>query len=370
MTGPWLPVPALQGGSVPRMWDGLAQEFAARGHEVLIIARSFPGQAASETQNGVRYLRFGGFSQSGLIYLDLIKDFFYATRTVSRLPAADIVVINDFWLPFLVGWSRRTIGRLVVSANRFPKRQYALYRSVDRVIAASRLIENAIICQTPAMTGKVRRIPNPLDTRRFVPPSDERHGRVGKKILYVGRVHPEKGLHVLITAFAGIASKYSDVVLEIVGPVASDQGGAGKRYLRDLQRLADGLPVTFSPPEFNLDKLVATYQRADLFCYPSLAEKGEALPVAPLEAMSTGLPIIVSQLECFKDFVKNGENALSFNHRNRDPASALSAKLDAALQNWDQTKRLGDIARVTAKRYAIDRVAGEFLAEFEQILCQ
>src|ERR1700704_6931284 len=109
VTGPWLPVPALQGGSVPRMWHGLAEEFAARGHEVLVMARSFRAQSVSETQNGVRYERSGGFAQSRFVCLDLIKDFFYAAGVLRHLPAADILIINDFWLPFLAGQFRRKI---------------------------------------------------------------------------------------------------------------------------------------------------------------------------------------------------------------------------------------------------------------------
>jgi glycosyltransferase involved in cell wall biosynthesis len=368
VTGPWLPVPALQGGSVPRMWHGLAEEFAARGHEVLVMARSFRAQSVSEIQNGVRYERSGGFAQSRFVWLDLIKDFFYAARVLRHLPAADILIINDFWLPFLAGQFRRKIGRLVVSANRFPKHQYGLYHSVDRVIAASRAIENAILQQTPGMMGKVRCIPNPLDTKMFVPPASGRQGRTRKQILYTGRIHPEKGVHVLVAGFAAIAKKYPEVSLRIVGPSDTNQGGGGGGYLGQLRRLAGASPVTFSPPEFDVSELALIYQEADLFCYPSLAEKGEALPVAPLEAMSAGLPIMVSALECFDDFVRDGENALRFNHRSGDPASAFSTKLDVALRNWNETLKLGTLARNSAQRYAISQVANEFLADFERLL--
>src|SRR5438034_924325 len=101
VTGPWLPVPAVCGGSVPRMWHGLAEEFARLGHDVLILARSFPGQPTSETRNGVKFKRRGGFSQTNSIGFNLIKDFVYALDLLPRLPKSDILVINDFWLPIL-----------------------------------------------------------------------------------------------------------------------------------------------------------------------------------------------------------------------------------------------------------------------------
>src|ERR1700732_4262258 len=78
VTGPWLPVPAVQGGSVPRMWHGLAEEFAARGNEVVLMPRVFPGQPARESRHGVRYERRGGFAQGRSVYVNLTKDIMYA----------------------------------------------------------------------------------------------------------------------------------------------------------------------------------------------------------------------------------------------------------------------------------------------------
>jgi len=125
-TGPLLPVPALRGGAIPRMWLGLAREFARHGHEVCVFARRFPGQPDSETDAGVRFLRVGGFDQGRLITLDILKDLAYASRAVWRLPDADILITNDFWLPVLASILRPETGRIVINANRFPKGQYFL----------------------------------------------------------------------------------------------------------------------------------------------------------------------------------------------------------------------------------------------------
>jgi glycosyltransferase involved in cell wall biosynthesis len=368
ITGPWLPVPARRGGSVGRMWHGLAEEFAEAGHEVTVMARMFPGQPSRELHNGVRYRRIGGASQTGSIYLDLAKDLAYAAGLLRHLPTADISIINDFWLPILATWFRRSAGAIVLSANRYPKRQYGLYRRVARVVAASRAIERAIIEQTPAIADKVRCIPNPLDTDTFVPPADGRVNRNRKQVLYAGRLHPEKGVHVLIGAFALIAEKYPELSLHVIGPSAVNEGGGGEGYLLELSRVANGMPITFSPPEFDVAKLATIYQQADIFCYPSLADKGESFGLAPLEAMSTGLPVIVSSLDCFLDFVEDGDNALTFNHRSENPISSLAQKLGEALDNWPGTVELGRRARKSAERFSFDRVAKEFISDFELLL--
>ena len=67
-------------------------------------------------------------------------------------------------------------------------------------------------------------------------------------ILYVGRVHPEKGLDILVSAFRVVAAKVPRSRLKIVGPTAEAQGGGGGGWLESLKKLALGLPVEFAGP--------------------------------------------------------------------------------------------------------------------------
>ena len=210
------------------MWDGLAEQFAAAGHEVIVVARRYPGQPLNELRKGVTYRRMGGASQSRSIYLDIVKDFLYAMTVLPRLPKTDILVTNDFWLPILAGRLRPNRGLIVVSANRFPKGQYRFYDRAARVIAASMAIEEAICQQTPGIAESVRCIPNPFDTGIFVVPATGRADQSEKTILYVGRIHPEKGVDVLIRSFERVRIRHRSVRLRIVGPIAAAEGGGGE----------------------------------------------------------------------------------------------------------------------------------------------
>ena len=368
ITGPWLPVPALKGGSVPRMWDGLSEQFAAAGHKVIVVARRYPGQPPKESRKGVTYTRIGGASQSRSLYIDLVKDLLYAMTVLPRLPQADILVTNDFCLPILVGWLRSNSGLVVVSANRFPKGQYRFYNRVARVIAASKAIAKAICEQTPDIAEQVRCIPNPFDTGIFEPPATGRADRSEKTILYVGRIHPEKGLEVLIRAFRTLCIRHRSIRLRIVGPIAATEGGGGETYLVRLRQLANELPVELCKPEFDVAKLANIYRDADLFCYPSMAEKGEALGVAPLEAMSTGLPVVVSNLECFSDFIEDNKTGVRFDHRATDPARTLASKLDEALGDWPRMLAIGAAAQQSVQRFGFPQIAKHFLTDFETLL--
>ncbi|MFN6519069.1 MAG: glycosyltransferase family 4 protein [Nostoc sp. CreGUA01] len=366
-TGPWLPVPAIQGGSVPRLWQGLAEEFVTKGHQVTILCRSYPGQPQQEVINGVNYIRRGGFPQSTNIWWDLLKDLAYALMTLPTLPAADILVINDFWLPVFASLRPR-VGKIVINANRFPKGQYRLYAKADYIAAASTAIKEAIAQQYPTATPRIKVIPNPIDTTIFHPSIHSIPDKKERVILYVGRLHPEKGIDVLLNAFSILSQQISQIKLRIIGPYKENQGGGGEQYLRILQSKAEGLNIEFVSPIFDISKLAEAYRQADIFCYPSLAEQGEAFPVAPLEAMSTGLIPIVSNLDCFKDLIEEGVTGYFFNHRSSDAADNLAVKLKSVLLNPEKIHQISMKATQKASEFSYEQIGRSYLFDFDNLL--
>lgn len=367
LTGPWLPVPPIQGGAVNRLWQGLAEKFAAKGHQVKILCRSYPGQPSEELINRVSYIRSGGFSQSTNIYIDLVKDLVYALNTFSKLPSGDILVINDFWLPIFASL-RPKVGKIVINSNRFPKGQYWLYAKVARFAAASRVIGDAISQQYPAGISRIRVIPNPIDISIFSPPSSPRTSNKNKVILYVGRIHPEKGIHLLLEAFTLIYKQIAEVQLKILGPYQKNQGGGGEKYFHKLQIKSEKLPVEFIEPVFKQRELAHAYQEADLFCYPSLADRGEAFGVAPLEAMATGLVPIVSNLDCFRDFIDENKTGYFFEHRHINAAQSLASKLSYAINNWELTMQMSIECVQKAAKFNVDYIAEQYLSDFKQLI--
>jgi len=349
------------------MWLGLALEFARRGHEVAILARAYPGQAAQETIEGVSIVRFGGFGQSRFVALDLLRNLFYSLRATSLLPSADILVTNDFWLPMVAAALRPAAGRVVVNANRFPKGQYRLYRRAAFIAAASTVVAREVARQCPALASRIRVVANPIDTHVFRP-LENRAARRDRTLLYVGRLHPEKGIHILIEALAMFFQTRSDWRLRLVGPISEDQGGGGHAYEERLRSLAKDLPVEWMGPVFDHVELARILREGTLFCYPSVAETGEALPVAPLEAMACGLPIVTSDLECFRDYLVEGETGFVFDHRASSPGRSLADRIEALASKPALLARVGARAAERATDFGYVEVADRFLAEFEKIV--
>jgi glycosyltransferase involved in cell wall biosynthesis len=128
-------------------------------------------------------------------------------------------------------------------------------------------------------------------------------------------------------------------------------------------------PGTYSllNPQFNDRTLAGVYQQIGIFCYPSLAEKGETFGVAIVEAMAAGAVPVVSQLDCFADFMRDGENGLVFDHRAPDAAARLAAALIRLVREPVLRRRLANTARTTARTYDYPAYADVLLADFAQL---
>jgi len=362
--GPFHAMPPAGYGAVEKVWHDLARTFAAKGHSVCLMGKGgAPGPAGNLTTVTLR-----GFCASRWLLLNLAMDLRYAAQVLRALPRADVIVTNSFWTPVLLTMFARRLGRVVVHVARFPQRQMGLYRRAAILQAVSTVVADEIVRQAPGLRDKVRMLPNPIDLATFHPPREARHHDGDLTVLYVGRIHPEKGLAILIRAARALMADLRGLRLRIVGPWAVDRGGGGPEYLRSLKEAAGDAPIEFVDPVRDPRALAEEYRRAHCFCYPSLAEKGEASPMAPLEAMATGLPVVVSDLKCFGDYLVPGENGLAFDHRGPAPERALAAALAQVLRDPQTALRLGRSAAERARDFDLDAVANRYLDLFAQVL--
>ena len=368
--GAFLPVPALRGGAIEKAFHSLSREFVNAGHAVSYLSRQCDGLPAKEVEiPGLKHIRIKGYDAPLSSLVLKLFDLFYSMRVRPRLPLGDILVTHTFWLPMLARNPKRH-GEAYVHVGRVPKGQMRFYKHVSRFQTVSSPIVDAIKTELPeSLHEKIARIPYPLDPA-FLKDVDSETPR-SKKILYAGRIHPEKGIWVLLDAFMGITEdKRNGWSLEIVGPWEVKHGGAGHSYLEELQAKAGGSSgIVFREPVFSQEELANLYGQASIFVYPSMAEKGETFGLAALEAMARGCVTLVSGLECFRDFIEPGKNGFTFCHRQGSPENALAEELAKLLEMVGEGRDLEvrQAARKTAEGYSCEEVAKLFLDDFERI---
>jgi len=359
--GAFLPVPPLRGGAVEKMWYLLGQEFVRKGHEVTHISRTFPDLPVRENIAGVEHRRVRGYNtpQNGLKLKGF--DLLYSLRVRNALPLADLLVTNTFWLPML--FPKQKFGALLVDVQRMPKGQMHLYRHAACLRANSRVVESAILSDDPKARGRTTMIPNPLT---FIPSEPVDWSAKKKIILYAGRIHPEKGIALLLEAFAlgRLEGTLNNWELRLVGPWDIPAGGGGEAWKAGLM---DHLPqngVSWIGPIYDSDTLNHEYQRASVFAYPSLAEKGETFGLAPLEAMAWGALPVVSSLACFQDFIQDGYNGMVFDHRSAHAASLLAETLKKATA---LAPSLAPNTLTVRETHSVAAIATQFLEKFVRL---
>jgi glycosyltransferase involved in cell wall biosynthesis len=243
------------------------------------------------------------------------RNFGYAPRLKERLFEldADIVLTHGLWMyPTVVAleWHRRTQRPFVISPQGMLD-PWAINNSHWKKRIAGFFYENAglqnaaclrAVCPSEAQSIRAYGLPNPIcvipngmaPTGESIALSPPWKGKVAagrNTLLYLGRIHPKKGLANLMRAWAITRQRFSTSIRNWDLVVA---GWSQNSHEQELKTLARQLGITasvhFPGPQFGEAKMAA-HHHADAFILPSFSE---GLPMAVLEAWAQHLPVIMT----------------------------------------------------------------------------
>lgn len=225
----------------------------------------------------------------------------------------------------------------------------------DRFVALNGLIVRELV-EAGVPAAQIEEIPNGVPTAGIAPKSNYSLHRPAR-LLFVGRLHPQKGLDVLLKALRRLQDEGTEVGLTLVGD------GPQKSQLEDLARALGIRPhVKFAGESGH----VPDYLRdADVFVLPSRAE---GVSNSLLEAMAQGLPVVVSGIPGNAEVVDDEKTGIVFHP---DDVSSLAARLQSLLQDQTLRQKIGDAARrgIDA-RYTIGRIAERYIGVYQGLLSQ
>jgi len=241
-----------------------------------------------------------------------------------------------------------------------------LYAGADSISTVSAAISDGIASERPALADRIRVVPNPVDVEVFRPSEaclERRASSSPALLIYTGRMHPEKRLDLLVAAWRRLLEEGRVLRLRIVGPWETAAGGGGKGLVERLKALAGPHEFELPGPVADPKALAEELRAADLYCYPSTAAKGEALPIAPLEAMACGLAPIVAELPQYRGVLEHGENASMFD----GTVEGLTSTLRGRLEDRERRLDLDRAAAADAERLGVASIAVRHTVDWMQV---
>jgi glycosyltransferase involved in cell wall biosynthesis len=371
-----IPIPPTRGGAVEEYVYQLSRHLRRLGIDAVVIDANYDSsRVVYEDVNGAQVVRVPTAKPSVGFKERILKEILFGSITASYINREDfdVVHVNTAWVGFTLAL-RRSAGKLKSQGfvytchnplwpeDRVHVREKIvrlvegyIMKIADTVIALNKTMQKALTEKAKVDPRKMVIVPNGVDTEFFRPglKSEQILSKYGLEeqsyILFVGRVSPEKGIHILLRAFKQIVNDIpKDFKLVVVGPLASAFNSAQiSSYAKAVMRYAKeglGERVVFTGA-IDRNSLRILYSSAYCFILPSLAE---AFPMVLLEAMASGTPPIGSTTGGIQDVIIDGVNGLLFRKGDWED---LASKLLMLIADKNLRDKLATSARKHAEKY-------------------
>lgn len=340
------------------------------GHEPFLITKYERGEIDlsdafdSSKIIEIKHTRIKGLANIHLTLLTLIAIFRMRNKVdVLHLQQSHILSVFSSIMGKILGISIITTLHVKIESHGFRKNigdlfDKAVYIFSDNIIYVSEQTRKSF-CHK----GYV--IINGTDTERY---RNDRYIRIKARnelnignsfvILFLGRIAQNKGIFELIDAIKIInRNKKYDLKLLVVGPIASNDK---KKYFEYINEKDLENHIFTVGPHKDVHKF---YCLSDIFILPS---HQEGLPLSMLEAMSVGLPCIVSRVGGVSEVITNGENGLLIEAKN---STDLMQKMTWCLENGDKLELLGHAASLTIReQFSMERMVERYIRVYRKIL--
>jgi glycosyltransferase involved in cell wall biosynthesis len=191
---------------------------------------------------------------------------------------------------------------------------------------------------------------NSVDTRVFYPHPKNRESNTPIRLLFVGNLTRRKGADLLAPIMKQLGARFE---LRFT---------AGLRDLKLRNSEPNMLPIGKLVSD---QSLLKAYHQSDVLLFPS---RIEGLPIAPLEAMACGKPVIAARVSSLPEVVGNGVSGLLC-----DP-DTIESFVDACQKladDFEMLRILGDAARERAEKvFSEDVIIPKYIALYEKLLTQ
>jgi len=235
------------------------------------------------------------------------------------------------------------------------------YNHCDLTISPSKSLAEEM--KANGLKSDIQVLPNPIDTNIFnadMPIDKEKskklHGITGKSIVYMGRLSYEKNIEQVLEVFAEILKTGERIKMMIVGDGP---------HRKDLEQFCDKLGIknnVIFTGVLRGKKLVEALHANDVFV---TASKSENMPLAVLEAMACGLPVVSSPDRGLKEVVKDGKNGYLADF---DDKKDTAKKILSILKDEKKLENFSAASRVLSLEYSQEKITEKLELIYDNVL--
>ena len=257
--------------------------------------------------------------------------------------------------------------KFMVSFNWFLRIfEEKMLEQAKKIIAVSHFTKRELLEYYKVPEEKIRVIHNGVDTSKFQPAKDKRKIKEelgfnpnDLAIVSVGRLYARKGLFTLIESMPAVIKRFKNAKFIISGKGQSDEMHKLIVYAEKIG-VKDNIIFTGYYPDKKLPKL---YQAADVFAFSTFYEHH---PFAVLEALSTGLPVVTTNVGGIPETIESGKNGFLVEPFN--PAQ-FADRILYLLEHPAEAKEMGLAARKTIlEQYDWRIVVRDAMRAYDEVL--
>lgn len=263
-------------------------------------------------------------------------------------------------------------------------------RQTDMIVNCSEYISERTRQRFPQFSERNQTVFNGVDLTYFEPLETKPIAETRQKIVFIGRVSPERGVHVLLEAFEQVIKTNPQADLIIVGPteaapfeflipLSDDEKmkalaplyGPQKRtdhYFYTLQaELSPALRerVTFTGGVSH-DLVRKFYQEADVFVFPSVCPEPFGIPL--VEAMACQVPVVATNDGGVPEIISSGQTGLLVERAN---ASELATAIRDLLNNPNKRREFGQQGRMRVEAlFSWEHSVQTLLEQYKTLLAE
>lgn len=364
-----LPLLSDKGGSVETVAARLAQTLASR-----VEVRTIGTTSKPVPGNHIGLIRIPSSARHRSAYLK------QAMMQMRRQPSGIIQVENR---PTFVPHVRQSFSqvRLILSLHSVtyvqPLAPHALeqiFRLSDAIVTNSDFLKREVQRLVPDTADKVHRIHLGADPSTFRPAKFRTKTRarirselkLGDRptVLFIGRLIPQKGLHVLLQAMEHVRHEVPDAILVVIGSAFYGRKQE-TAYVKKIKKEFNTAPndvrfVPFISPQHIQDY----YTAGDVFVTPSLGK--EAFGLVNVEAMACGLPVVAHDVGGIGEIVKHNETGYLVPPQ--DSIRPLAECIVTLLMDEGKRETFGKAGRIRVETdFTWERVATQYVSLYRKL---